>query len=1180
MRNASFKSFDFKKIDELLKRFTKTNGLAVAIINSEDVILSHYNWRKLHKDYYLQNKQTSNWTTDIILTFEKLDNYKISKNINGLAELSIPIIIEGEHYFDLHAGYFFFEQPDITLFAEEANIYKFKTERFLNDVASVPVFSLSDIKNMLSFLLEALQCIFEIAIKQSNQVRINTELSKKKMLLEDILDNSPALIYAFDLEGKLMLINNEFGEIFQVNSKDIIGKFRDEIMPQTIADQHRNNDLEVIRLQKSIVIEEENMEADGKHFYISQKFPLYDKQGLIQGVGGISTDITTKKRAEEALVRSEYKYKSLFDNSADGIAVFNEHSDILELNNKICDILEYSREELIVLNGHNLIHPEDFNCKDYKQTVDRLQLGETVCSQYRLRKKDGSYVPTELSSKMVGDNRYLNIIRDISERKIAEKTLQDSEKKLSVIFNNHTDLQLLVSVHDNNEFQVDIINKPYIDALKANGVMLDFDFFIGKSVRVLNDAIGLNEIFYNDTIKNYEKVAFTKKSLHYTENVDINGNNYTAEITLNPVMDENDKCVYILYNSHDITEQKKAKKALIESEEKFKQIFLTSPDVVTITQIDNGKYIDVNENFLQKTGYSRAEIIGQTYEDINIWNDLNDRDHMISTINKYGKIENFEAQFKPKNSTVTTTGLVSAAVVKLNNIPHLLIITRDITELKLAEQALKETAANLKSMIDNREDSIYSIDRNYNYIIFNNTFENIINTKYDIKLKKGMSSIANLSAEEAAFWIPKFKTTFGGVSSTFEFKIAIDNDVRYLQTTLNPIFEDDIITGASGLSIDITKRKLIEEALKLSEEKFEKTFRLSPYMVSLSTLDGQVLEVNDRVIETLGYTREEFLECSKNNCTTWVNCDEKDTFIAKLKNNESVNEMEVQFLKKSGQIADYLISACIVDINDHTLFLSIINDITQRKKAEKEIISLNNELEEKVRLRTVQLEAINKELETFTYSVSHDLKAPLRGIDGYSKLLADIYKPELNTEAQSFIDKIRSSTLQMNQIIDDLLEYSRLERSQLTIGKVKIKELVNTVLTSYSNETTNFSIDVKIQDVEIQADAKGLAMAIRNLVENAIKFTKGKTNPMIVIELEEKELSWIIAVNDNGIGFEMKYHHKIFEIFQRLQRIEDFPGTGIGLALVNKAMHRMKGKAWAESTPNAGATFYIEIPKN
>ena len=229
----------------------------------------------------------------------------------------------------------------------------------------------------------------------------------------------------------------------------------------------------------------------------------------------------------------------------------------------------------------------------------------------------------------------------------------------------------------------------------------------------------------------------------------------------------------------------------------------------------------------------------------------------------------------------------------------------------------------------------------------------------------------------------------------------------------------------------------------------------------------------------------------------------------------------------------------------------------------------------------MQLEMANKELETFTYSVSHDLKAPLRGIDGYSKLLLELYSENLNDEAQSFIATIRSSTQQMNQLIEDLLSYSRLERTQKNIKTINIQKLINSIVSVYRNELDlgRYSLDINIPDIELTTDENGLTIAFRNILENAIKFTSEKPVPKIEIGLDDQPSSWIIRIKDNGIGFDMKYHHRIFEIFQRLQRTEDFPGTGIGLAMVSKAMQKINGKVWAESTPRIGSTFYLEIPK-
>ena len=187
----------------------------------------------------------------------------------------------------------------------------------------------------------------------------------------------------------------------------------------------------------------------------------------------------------------------------------------------------------------------------------------------------------------------------------------------------------------------------------------------------------------------------------------------------------------------------------------------------------------------------------------------------------------------------------------------------------------------------------------------------------------------------------------------------------------------------------------------------------------------------------------------------------------------------------------------------------------------------------------------------------------------------------MNEEAQSFIKTIRSSTKQMSQLIDELLEYSRMERSTIRQEKIKITDLVNAIISLYKVDLTEskFILKTNIPDIELVADSRGLTIALRNLIENAMKFSKGKPNPEIEINLKDNDTSWIINVKDNGIGFDMKYHDRIFEIFQRLHRAEEYTGTGIGLAMVNKVAQRMNGKVWAESVQGIGSTFFIEIPK-
>lgn len=257
-----------------------------------------------------------------------------------------------------------------------------------------------------------------------------------------------------------------------------------------------------------------------------------------------------------------------------------------------------------------------------------------------------------------------------------------------------------------------------------------------------------------------------------------------------------------------------------------------------------------------------------------------------------------------------------------------------------------------------------------------------------------------------------------------------------------------------------------------------------------------------------------------------------------------------------------------------------IGDINDRVHAQLELERLNAELEARVAERTARLAETNQHLEAFAYSVSHDLKAPLRGIDGYSRLLLEDYQAQLPEEGRHFLANIRAASDRMNQLIDDLLAYSRLERRDLSHARIPLAGVIAQVLAEREIELSEQGtrVTVEVADLAVLGDVDALVQAVRNLVDNALKFSRQARPPRIAIRaLQDKDRA-VLSVTDNGCGFDMKYHDRIFDIFQRLHRAEEFPGTGVGLAIVRKAVERMGGRAWAVSEPGAGATFFLELP--
>jgi PAS domain S-box-containing protein len=258
--------------------------------------------------------------------------------------------------------------------------------------------------------------------------------------------------------------------------------------------------------------------------------------------------------------------------------------------------------------------------------------------------------------------------------------------------------------------------------------------------------------------------------------------------------------------------------------------------------------------------------------------------------------------------------------------------------------------------------------------------------------------------------------------------------------------------------------------------------------------------------------------------------------------------------------------------------VAVTRDITEHRQAEEEVRRLNRDLERRVELRTAELSAKNKELETFSYSVSHDLKAPLRGIDGYSRLLLSEYEDKLDKDGQGFLRNIRSAATQMQQLIDDLLSYSKLERRALYASRVDPRTAVEVILNERKHDLERTRLSVRLAPGAVHADPEGLAISLRNLIDNAVKFSGLRKKPVIEIESHVEAKRYIFSVRDNGTGFDMKYHDRIFQIFQRLHRAEEYSGTGIGLAIVRKAMDRMGGRVWAESEPDKGSVFFLDLP--
>jgi light-regulated signal transduction histidine kinase (bacteriophytochrome) len=261
-------------------------------------------------------------------------------------------------------------------------------------------------------------------------------------------------------------------------------------------------------------------------------------------------------------------------------------------------------------------------------------------------------------------------------------------------------------------------------------------------------------------------------------------------------------------------------------------------------------------------------------------------------------------------------------------------------------------------------------------------------------------------------------------------------------------------------------------------------------------------------------------------------------------------------------------------------YIAIRTEVTERMRAEQNIRELNTELERRVVERTAELEAANKELEAFSYSVSHDLRAPLRAVDGFSQAVLENYGAQLPEQGQQDLQAVRKGARQMGRLIDDLLTFSRLSRTPFKKQDVNTGKLVRHVLEELSPQQKGRQIEISIADLPAcQADRAMLTQAWMNLLSNAIKYTRQRETAVIEIGCDAARDEIIYFVRDNGAGFDMRYIHKLFGIFQRLHRADEFEGTGVGLAIVQRIIHRHGGRIWADAAVDHGATFYFTLGK-
>jgi len=504
-----------------------------------------------------------------------------------------------------------------------------------------------------------------------------------------------------------------------------------------------------------------------------------------------------------------------------------------------------------------------------------------------------------------------------------------------------------------------------------------------------------------------------------------------------------------------------------------------------------------------------------------------------------------------------------------------------IERLKASESALKKNEENYRTVVESQTELIARFLPDGTHVFANDAYCKYLGTHHDELI--GRKIWPHIPGEDRDIVRKHYESlTPGHPAATIEHRILTHTgEVRWLQWNDRAIFgPDGNIVEYQSVGRDITERKRIEMDLVESEKRFRDLAGLLPQVIFEIDLEGRITYVNQSAYQAFGYTPDDLQRGIT--FTQVIMPEDRIQAIRHFQDSVSGGKNEgkmYRMVRRDGtELIGMVYSSPIVKDGNVVGIRGILVDVTELKNVERELRRLNKELESRVAERTADLEVANRELEAFSYSVSHDLRAPLRAIDGFSSILLTEHAASLDPSVKMLLERIRSNAQKMGQLIDSILNFSRMSRQPLSTQKIFPSQIVREVLDEMKPLQAGRPLDVRIGNLPpCEGDPALITQVFSNLISNALKFTRTRDHPRIEIGSFSKEGKTVYFVKDNGVGFDMKYADKLFSVFQRLHDEKVYEGTGIGLAIVYRIIQRHGGKIWVESEVEKGATFFFTL---
>jgi PAS domain S-box-containing protein len=1016
-----------------------------------------------------------------------------------------------------------------------------------------------------------------IGVKKSREKSLSLDEEKYRTILANMEEG----YYETDLEGNFTLVNPATCRNLCRNESELLGmNYRHYIAPQSTRETEAIFQ-QVYRTGKAAKIFEcELIIKDGtRRIHEMSVSLLRQPSGDPMGFFGISRDRTDRLQLERALRESEESYRGVMDLCPDTISIIEvETSRCVDINEAFLRQTGYSAAEVI---GRTPTELDLFASPEERQRLDHaLRQGRIDSLEVRFRTKDGTILENLVSGRQIqfkGKACFLFVATLITPLKEAQTALRESEESYRRVLELAPDAITISRLADGKYFEV---NEAF-----CQQTGFDRDQVIGRTVMDLN--------LYADPEDRKQLVAAIRQRGR-VDGMEIrfrakDGTLLTDLVSARVISFKNEECVLIVATV--INALKEAQKALVESEKRYRTILEAAPDSICLTRLSDGKYIEANSAFYQRTGFTAEETIGHTSSDLDIYVDPADRDRLIKALKQSDQVDGFEVPVKSKHGAISHN-LWSCRMIQHNNEPCLLVVAKEIDELKRAQRALAESEESYRAILDTVPYSV-TISRisDGRYLLVNKAFSR--NTGHSAE-----ETIGRTARELKLYENPTDRRQF---LEAYQRQGSVDGmEIRFQRkdgTVTTSLMSARAITFKGkqcvlGVSTNIDALKEVQKALEESEEGYRRILESAPYSIIITRLsDGHYMQVNEAFCKRTGFSREEAIGHTPNELNIFFDPNARKRMLETFRNKGRVDGMELQFRSKDGRILDSLFSVTPFTYHGEDCMLAMTVDISERKRVEQELERYRQHLEEMVRTRTQALEAAQNELVKseklavlgqLTATVSHELRNPL-GVIRSSNFYLQRKVKDRDEKVDKHFKRIEEQVALCDTIVADLLEYTR--GRNVSMVKEDITPWLAQVIEQIQEaQGITVTKELSTQLPAVPHDQEKMRRVVINVIDNAIQAVRAKSvaanggsvdyHPNIKIKTHHVHDQVILSIADNGVGMDPDTLQRAFEpLFTTRAR-----GTGIGLAIVKKIVNEHGGSVSLESDVGEGTRVTIALP--